>query len=352
MENRSPQPESKFVLLLVGILLTCICLAILGAGTLLFTNSEELGREFNSAMDPSAWQSAETQVAYQPTAQSRHDWVQHDEFLFESAVDSIGWSFGTHKHDLGQLEQLLRKDGYEWDINTFEGMTWWEPGPFESTAEYDVSVVASSIQDLPDLHYGLLFGFQDDKNFFIFQLTPEGIPYFSAYEDGEWVNLVTWDVPPSFRVGRPNKLQVIHEMSNYTFLINDEYLDEYWDDRFSSGWLGLAAGIEQNDAHSTVRFDDFQIRIPRKLVTPTSTRRPYTRPTANSTQRPTPVLVSVPKVIGLSSHNAMSHLQTSGLRVEHITRATEPCSNLIFRQEPRPSTNVSQDSIVKIYSCK
>ncbi|MEM8530110.1 MAG: hypothetical protein AAGF95_04660 [Chloroflexota bacterium] len=110
-----------------------------------------------------------------------------------------------------------------------------------------------------DTAAGLLFRFQDEYNFYFFNISANGYYALDLFQNGRWVSLVDWtrttQVRPS---GEANQLRV-EVVEDYIHLyINDMLLDVVSDDTFAEGNVAFAVNtFEEQDI--SVFFDNLII---------------------------------------------------------------------------------------------
>ncbi len=91
--------------------------------------------------------------------------------------------------------------------------------------------------------YGVLFRYQNNTNFYSFDVTGEGSFALFKLQDDEWVTLVDWQESAYLNpLGEWNHLQIICQGNRITLYANDQELISVTDDTFASGDIALFAG--------------------------------------------------------------------------------------------------------------
>ena len=107
---------------------------------------------------------------------------------------------------------------------------------------------------------GLLFHFQDDKNFYIFTVSSDGRYSLDLYKDDTPKTLVDWTEASAIKPpGQVNALRVETAGDKIRLYANDTLLDEISDSTITRGKAALAVNSFQ-DGGVTVKFDNLAIR--------------------------------------------------------------------------------------------
>jgi hypothetical protein len=114
--------------------------------------------------------------------------------------------------------------------------------------------------DGPDNNdYGIILRYQDDANFYSFEISGDGYYTFNKLVDDELFDIIPWQENRAIKQGNShNTLRVEAVGPNFTFYINNELVDVAIDSDFSQGDVGLLAGTYQEPgAH--IAFDNFKV---------------------------------------------------------------------------------------------
>ena|GEM_PF-3321426 len=108
--------------------------------------------------------------------------------------------------------------------------------------------------------YGVIFGYQDDDNFFAFTISGDG--YYSLTErvNGIDTAIVAPTASPSINTGQStNRLELVVRGSDIHFYVNTRLLTKVTHSTAQEGYLGLyAASISEGDVR--IRFDNLEVR--------------------------------------------------------------------------------------------
>jgi zinc-ribbon domain len=107
---------------------------------------------------------------------------------------------------------------------------------------------------------GLLFHYQDDKNFYLFTITGDGRYGLDVYKDDNLTTLIDWTESSAInKVGDLNSLRVETIDDTIRLYANDTLLDEISDSTFKRGKTAIAINTF-DDPKLTVTFDNLVIR--------------------------------------------------------------------------------------------
>jgi hypothetical protein len=59
---------------------------------------------------------------------------------------------------------------------------------------------------------------------------------------------------------QPNRLTVIAEGNHFLLFINDQFVNEAYDDQIAKGSNALAVELSPADSHVTYQFDNIEVR--------------------------------------------------------------------------------------------
>lgn len=107
--------------------------------------------------------------------------------------------------------------------------------------------------------YGVMLRYQDDDNFYSFEISSDGFYTFSKLVNNDLYEIIPWQRSKAIQPGsESNRLRVEASGSNFTFYINDQLVDAAIDPEFDQGDIGLVAGTYE-DAGTQVAFDNLKI---------------------------------------------------------------------------------------------
>jgi len=125
----------------------------------------------------------------------------------------------------------------------------------------DASItVDASIDGPPAGAGGLIFHYQDDKNFYIYSIDGEGRYGLDLYKNDEPIPLIDWTESSAINpVGERNTLRVETSGDTIRLYVNDELLDELSDSTIANGKAALVVNTF-DDPNVTVTFDNLVVR--------------------------------------------------------------------------------------------
>jgi hypothetical protein len=128
-----------------------------------------------------------------------------------------------------------------------------------SFRDFSLEVDATEVGGPDENSYGVIFRYQDDDNFYIFEISGDGYYAVTKVVDGEWIELVGWRETTAIKTGRrTNVLRVVCIGPEMEFYINGEKQIGTNDKTFSQGEIGLSAGaFNRKDVH--VQFDNLRV---------------------------------------------------------------------------------------------
>lgn len=133
--------------------------------------------------------------------------------------------------------------------------------PFSGTYD-NVSVEVDTLFEttMNDTAAGIIFDYQDEKNFYFFSITADGHYALDLQHNGKWIALVDWTESPTIKaVGKSNRLRVAVIGDHIRLYVNGTLLDEASDSTFKSGGMALAVNTFEK-SYVTVKFDNLLIK--------------------------------------------------------------------------------------------
>ena len=122
---------------------------------------------------------------------------------------------------------------------------------------YSMEVQAWKHDGLDMNDYGLLFGGQDDKNYYTFFISDSGSYRVAKKVEGEWVGLKEWTKTPFVNKGGVNYLGLKVDDTQITVCLNGQTLVTVGDPALKSGRVGMVAGAFDEPVH--IHFDSFGV---------------------------------------------------------------------------------------------
>ena len=120
--------------------------------------------------------------------------------------------------------------------------------------------VDTTLDGPQDSATGLIFHYQDDKNFYIFTVAGDSSYSLDMYKDDQLTKLIDWTNSPIINgPGQLNSLRVETEGDTIRLFANDKLLDEISDATFTRGKTAIAVNTF-DDPNLTVTFDNLIIQ--------------------------------------------------------------------------------------------
>lgn len=118
----------------------------------------------------------------------------------------------------------------------------------------------ATIDGPQDSAAGLVFHYQDDKNFYLFTITADGRYGLDMYKDDNLTTLIDWTESSAIKgSGETNSIRVETVGDKIRLYANDELLDEVSDGTFKRGKAAIAINTFDDPA-LTVRFDNLTVK--------------------------------------------------------------------------------------------
>jgi hypothetical protein len=191
--------------------------------------------------------------------------AQWSTLLFDNfnANEDNHWLVGSQSSEyFNPVSRVIADGRYRWEANVTRANSiskvW--------LGDYRVSdfhLIANSKHILgirANSAWGLIFGVQDNQNYYWFRMTDSRFFAVSVSEEGQWRDLVAWTRSDAIKPNGVNQLEVIARDTHFVFLINGQIVSEVQDEKFVEGLVGLA--IEGYTQGEKIVFDflDFTLR--------------------------------------------------------------------------------------------
>jgi hypothetical protein len=176
--------------------------------------------------------------------------------IFEEAFDDNTQEWSVWKDEQGEkgVEDgvyYITVDETEWaSWGTSDGLTF---------ADGVVEVEARAVDGPDDNGYGLVFRYQDNDNFYYFEVSSDGYYSIGKMVADEWESLVGWTESDVIRLGRQtNTLRVECDGSRMTFFVNDYQVEALTDYDFDAGSVGFVAETTE-ESGVRAHFDNLKV---------------------------------------------------------------------------------------------
>ncbi|HNP84819.1 MAG TPA: zinc ribbon domain-containing protein [Kouleothrix sp.] len=120
--------------------------------------------------------------------------------------------------------------------------------------------VDTTLDGPPESATGLIFHYQDDKNFYIFTVAGDGSYSLDLYDNDELKQLIDWTKSSAIKgPGELNTLRVETQGDSIRLYANDQLLDEVSDSTFSRGKAAIVVNTFDKP-NVTVAFDNLVVQ--------------------------------------------------------------------------------------------
>jgi hypothetical protein len=150
----------------------------------------------------------------------------------------------------------VRDGALHFTIDDLDTIAWSTPKD-KRFGDFVLDVDATQIEGPNDNTYGVIFRYQDDRNFYRLDISGDG--YYAVFKrkDGTWSKVQDYIESAAVKQSNAtNHLQVIAKGKQFTFNVNGETVKTFSDNDFSSGNIGLTAGSLFDNAGVHIAFDN------------------------------------------------------------------------------------------------
>ena len=144
-------------------------------------------------------------------------------------------------------------------IDDLDTIAWSTPKD-KRFGDFVLDVDALQVAGPNDNTYGVIFRYQDDRNFYRLDISGDG--YFAVFKrkDGVWTKVQDYAETPAVRQGNAtNHLQVIAKGNQFTCSVNGETVKTFSDGDFPAGNIGVTAGTLFDNAGVQIAFDNLKV---------------------------------------------------------------------------------------------
>ena len=166
-----------------------------------------------------------------------------------------GWKTASDEaFKIGVQDGALR-----FTIDNLDTIAWSTPKD-KRFGDFVLDVEAAQMDGPNDNSYGVIFRYQDDRNFYRFDVSGDG--YYAVFKrkDGVWTKVQDYAETSAVIQGNAvNHLQVIAKGNQFTLNVNGEPVKTFSDGDFPSGNIGVTAGTLFDNAGVIVAFDNVKV---------------------------------------------------------------------------------------------
>jgi hypothetical protein len=145
-----------------------------------------------------------------------------------------------------------------------KSLTTWSTIPITGTGgrnfgDFILEVEATPVGGPDENDYGVLFRYQDEDNYYTYEISADGQFAVTKVVDGQRKALADWSRTRYINQGKnANILEVVCNGTAMDFYVNGEYLAGVSDNTFSKGAIGLMAGTFTRKG-VRVEFDNLRV---------------------------------------------------------------------------------------------
>jgi len=172
------------------------------------------------------------------------------------------WVVGDDDDGYATIVQTIENGAYIWEATAKKGFITWESANTKSVSDFFLTVEAQRTEGSRSSDYGLIF--RRDAiygNFYYFGIDNDRF-FVSIYYNEKWIDIIDRTSSAAIQPSSSNRLTVIATGSQFTFLINDQFVANATDDRIPLGKTALAIELHRADLQATFEFDNFELREP------------------------------------------------------------------------------------------
>jgi hypothetical protein len=173
----------------------------------------------------------------------------------------LNWPSGDSTDPLADIHWEIADGRYRWKAQANDSFVWWTMPDVQSGSDFYLAVTLQQTGGPPEGEAGLVFRLSDDdEQYYLYEVNQQG--QFAVYiHDAEaWEALSDWQAAPAYKAGQPNRLGVIAQGQQLTFVLNNQVIDSIRDGRLSARRSGLLIGLSNSGDQGEWEFDDFEVR--------------------------------------------------------------------------------------------
>ncbi|HTP07284.1 MAG TPA: family 16 glycoside hydrolase [Anaerolineae bacterium] len=166
-----------------------------------------------------------------------------------------GWK--TANDDAIKID--LKDGALHFTIDDLDTIAWSTPKD-KRFGDFVLDVDATQLEGPNDNTYGVIFRYQDDRNFYRLDISGDG--YYAVFKrkDGAWTKMQEYVEASAIQQGNTtNHLQVIAKGDQFTFNVNGQPVKTFSDKDFPNGNLGVSAGTLSDEAGVHIAFDNLKV---------------------------------------------------------------------------------------------
>jgi S1-C subfamily serine protease len=127
--------------------------------------------------------------------------------------------------------------------------------------DVDFEVETTKLGGPDDNAFGVILRYQDESNFYLFEISSDGFYQILLKKDDEWINLVEWTETDLINLGDRNVIAAEAQGNRFSMFINGVQVNQVNDDSFGTGRVGLAVEA-YSEPNVSIGFDNARLRTP------------------------------------------------------------------------------------------
>lgn len=156
--------------------------------------------------------------------------------------------------------KITQQDGaLHFQIDDLDTLAWSVPKD-KRFGDFVLDVDATQLDGPNDNSYGVIFRYQDDRNFYRADISGDGYFALFKYKDGRWTKLQDYLETLAVKQGNAtNHLQIVAKGNQFVFNVNGEPVKTFSDGDFPNGNVGVTAGTLFDNAGVRIAFDNLTV---------------------------------------------------------------------------------------------
>jgi hypothetical protein len=171
-----------------------------------------------------------------------------------------GWPTGEDTDPLASISWQIGEGIFRWEADANEGFVWWAVPDMEPLADFYLSVQAQQVEGPAAGEFGLIFRWDENSDYYLYELNGQGEYAFYSFIADEWEALRPWTLDETIIPDQPNQLALLAEGPVFYLLVNGVHIDTIFDDRLPEGSAGLLIGLSEAGERGVWQFDEFDMR--------------------------------------------------------------------------------------------
>jgi len=231
------------------------------------TRATEMSRQLRGTNAVQDAQAAATAQAIESERISAQRWLILLQDTFDTAP--LDWPSGESSGEFADIVWSIQSGLFRWEATAHQGFVWWAHPTSESAGDFLLSVDVHVLEAPSSAYAGVFFHMANDDEYYGYYIRPNGEFEIDKQTQDGWVTLIPWTSNPAARAADQNRLHVLGQGNTYAFFINGALVTTLEDADFSSGYMGLIIGMDEEGDAGVFEFDNYELRVPALPATPT-----------------------------------------------------------------------------------